>query len=74
MRSRIWSIGFLLSGLGLLGAAAWQYLAPEDGPGLSVDEPEREISTCSTGQISAVTFAFHNHARHPVQILGLAPC
>jgi hypothetical protein len=74
MRARLWAIGFLMCGLGLLSAAAWQYFSPEDGPGLVVDEPEREISGCSVGQTSALTFAFHNRARHPVQIIGLAPC
>lgn len=74
MHSRLWAVGFLLCGLVLLGTAAWQYFGPEDGPGLIVDEPERVISGCSIGQTSTVTFAFHNRARHPVQIVGLAPC
>lgn len=74
MRSGIWAIGLILCGLGILAVAAWQYFGPEDGPGLTVDEPEREISGCSVGQTKVITFSFHNHARHPVQIVGLAPC
>jgi len=75
MRTRLLAIGLLVCGLGLLGTAAWQYFGPEDCPGLIVDEPEREISDCAAGQITTITFAFHNRARHPVQIVGLlAPC
>jgi hypothetical protein len=74
MRARLWAVGLLLCGMGLLAVAAWQYFIPEDGPGLTVDEPEREISDCLVGQTKVVTFPFHNRARHPVQIIGLAPC
>ncbi len=74
MHARLWVIGFLLCGLMLLGTAAWLYFGPEDGPGLIVDEPEREISGCTAGQTTPITFAFHNRARHPVQIVGLATC
>jgi hypothetical protein len=74
MRSGIWGIGLLLFGLGLLALAAWQYLGPEDRPGLIVDEAEREISGCSVGQTKAITFAFHNRASHPIRVIGLAPC
>lgn len=74
MRSRIWGIDLLLFGLGLLAAAAWLYFGPGDGPGLIVEEPEREFSGCSVGQTKAITFSFHNRSRYAVQIIGLAPC
>ncbi|HTU88753.1 MAG TPA: hypothetical protein VMF69_01535 [Gemmataceae bacterium] len=74
MRDRLWAIGLILFGLGLLAAAAWQYFGPEDGPGLIVDEPERAVSGCSVGQTKAITFSFHNRSRRPVQVIGLAPC
>jgi hypothetical protein len=74
MRTGLWSIGLILCGLGLLAVAAWQYFGLEDDPGLTVDEPEREISGCLVGQTKVITFTFHNRARHPVQIVGLAPC
>jgi hypothetical protein len=74
MHVRLWSFGLILCGLGLFAVAAYQYFGPEDGPGLIVDEPEREISGCSVGQTKAIRFSFHNRARHPVRIIGLAPC
>lgn len=74
MLAKLWSIGLVLCGVGLFGVAAWQYFDVEDGPGLTVDDPEREISGCSAGQTKVITFAFHNRARHPVEIIGLAPC
>lgn len=74
MRDFLCGSVFLLCGLGMLGAAAWQYFGPEEGPGLIADDPEREISNCSPGQITTLTFAFHNRSRHAVQIIGLAPC
>lgn len=74
MRDHFWSIGFLLCSLGFFGAAAWQYFGPENDPGLIVDEPEREISGCSVGQTMMISYSFHNRARHPIQIIGLAPC
>jgi hypothetical protein len=74
MRTGIWASGLILFGLGLLAVAAWQYFSPDDGPGLTVDETEREISDCSVGQTKVITFPLHNRARHPVQIIGLAPC
>ncbi len=74
MRDFLCGSVLLLCSLGLLGTAAWQYFGPEEAPGLSVDEPEREISGCSVGQTTTITFSFHNRARHPVQIIGLAPC
>lgn len=74
MRARLWNIGLTLFGLGLLAVAAWQYFGPDDGPGLTVDEPEREISGCWAGQTEEITFAFHNRGRRPVQIIGLENC
>lgn len=74
MHDRLWAIVLLLCGLGLLGVAAWQYFGPENGPGLIVDEPEREVSGFTVGQTKTITFSFHNRTRHPVQIIGLAPC
>lgn len=74
MRRLIWSIGLILCGLGLLAEAAWQYFGPKNGPGLTVDEPERAISGWSVGQTKQVTFRFHNRTGHPVRIIGLVPC
>ena len=74
MLARLWAIGLLLCGLGLLGVAAWQYFGQKDGPGLIVDEPEREISGCTVGPTTMIAFSFHNRSRHPVQIVGLAEC
>lgn len=74
MRTRLSGISLFMCGLGLLAVAAWQYFGPADGPGLIVDEPEREVAHCSVGQTRALTFSFHNRTRHPVQVIGLAPC
>lgn len=74
MRAGIWSIVLFLCGLGLLAVAGWRYYGPADGPGLIVEEPEREISGCSAGQSKAVSFSFQNRARRPIRIVGLAPC
>lgn len=68
------SIIATLLGLGLLAVSAWQYFDSEDVPGLTVEESEREISSCAIGQTKVITFPFHNRARRPVQIIGLAPC
>lgn len=64
----------ILLGLTALAGAAWQYFSPPDGPGLLVDEPNREITECSAGQTTLIAFPFHNRTSHPVQIIGLAPC
>lgn len=74
MYARLWSLGLIVFGLGLLAVAAWQYFAPVDGPGVSVDEPKREIAGCSAGQTKEIAFSIHNRADRPVQVVGLAPC
>ena len=74
MYARLWPLGLVVFGLGLLAMAAWQYFAPVDGPGVSVDEPKREIAGCSVGQTKEIAFPIHNRADRPVQVVGLAPC
>lgn len=72
--SRLCALGVILIGIGLLALAAWDYFAPGDGPGVFVDEPEREILGCSAGQTSVVIFPIHNPTRHPVWVVGLEEC
>jgi hypothetical protein len=74
MPVRLWTLGLLLCGLAMLAVAAWQYFSPADGPGLIVEGPDREISDCSVGRTTVVTFLLHNRGRRPVQVIGLAPC
>ncbi|HZT82685.1 MAG TPA: hypothetical protein VFA26_20820 [Gemmataceae bacterium] len=68
------SAGFLLVGLFLLGFAVFEYCRPTEGPGVTVDGPERELSAQTPGQVVEVGFRFHNSARHPARIVGLAEC
>lgn len=74
MYARLCTIGLILLGLTALAGAAWQYFLPDDGPGLIVEGPNREISDCSASQTTVIAFPFHNRSRHPVQIIGLATC
>lgn len=74
MRAGLWNIGLILFGLGLLAVAAWHYFSPDDGPGLIFEGPDREVSDCTAGQTTVISFPFHNRAHRPVQIIGLAPC
>jgi hypothetical protein len=66
--------GLLLVGLALLGAAAVAYFVPADGPGVSIDEPEREFTAWDAGQHRQVIFRIHNPTRHTVRVVGLADC
>jgi hypothetical protein len=64
---------YLLSAF-LFLAAAYGYFTQEDGPGASIDEPERMVTHLTAGQTTAITFNFHNPTRHPVRVCGLPDC
>jgi hypothetical protein len=74
MISRFLPIGLFLIGLVLLGAAGFAYFALVDGPGVTIDEPEREFAAWEVGQKREVAFRMHNPTRHAIRIVGLAPC
>lgn len=63
-----------LSGFILLGFAAFANFVPVDGPGLSINEPEREFPTQAAKQRLDVVFHLQNPTGHTVRIVGLAEC
>ncbi len=64
----------LLCGLALFCVAGFAYFVPGDGPGATIDEPDREFPACAVGQRLEVTFRIHNPTGHTVRIVGLAEC
>jgi len=48
--SRMLFAGLLLSGLTLLGLAAFIYFAPRDAASVTIDQPEREFPEAAAGQ------------------------
>jgi hypothetical protein len=64
---------YLLSAV-LFLAAAYGYFTQEDGPGATIDEPERTLTHLSAGETTTVIFHLHNPTRHPVRVYGLAEC
>jgi len=72
--SRMLFAGLLLSGLTLLGLAAFIYFAPRDAASVTIDQPEREFPEAAAGQSVPVTFAVHNPTRQAARIVGLAEC
>lgn len=74
MNSRLLSVGFVVLGIALLSVAAYDLLTPADGPGVAIEEPEREVTDCSAGKAREVTFPVHNRTGRPLQVLGLTEC
>lgn len=74
MLYRFLSAGSFLSGLILFGVAVFAYVVPADGPGMTIDEPNREFPAHAAGQKLDVAFRIHNPTGHTVQIVGLAEC
>ncbi len=74
LKWRLLSHGFFQLGLVLLGLAAWDYFTPPDGPGVTIDQPERELATVSPGQKIDLSFQVHNKSRQPARVVGLAEC
>ncbi len=72
--SRTLSVSFLLTGLALIGLAAFDYLTPDDVPGVAIDEPEREFPDVAVGRTIDVAFSVHNPTRHTARVVGLAEC
>lgn len=64
----------LLCGLALFGVAAFAYFVPADGPGVTIDEPDREFPAYGVGEKLDVAFRIHNPTGHTVRIVGLADC
>jgi hypothetical protein len=72
--SRALAIGFLLSGLVLLGLAAFEYVVPADDHGVIIDDLDREFPDVVAGERIPVSFSIHNPTRHTVRVVGLAKC
>jgi hypothetical protein len=60
--------------LALFVAAGYAYWTQEDGPGATLDEPERTPTHLTAGQATSVTFLLHNPTHHPVRVCGLPDC
>jgi len=73
MIRRLFSGLLLLGGVILLGVAAWEYRVFSDGPGVTIEDPNREVRV-DAGQPTLVAFHVHNPTRHRVRIVGLAVC
>lgn len=71
---RILPAGLLLCSLALFGVAAFDYFIPADGPGVTIDEPDREFPAHVVGQKLDAAFRIHNPTRHTARIVGQAEC
>ncbi len=65
---------FFLAGIGLLGWAAFLYLAPAPDPALEVAATDIEVADATPGQKREVVLRLDNNSRQPIRILGLALC
>ncbi len=63
--------GLLLVGLAAIGLAVFDYWLRSDVPGVTIDEPERELPAVASGQTTLVSFAIRNPTRHTARIVGL---
>jgi len=72
--SRMLIAGLLLSGLILVGLAAFIFFVPGDAAGVSIGEPEREFPDAAAGESVPVAFAVHNSTRQAARVVGLAEC
>jgi hypothetical protein len=70
---RLLSTGLLLLGLGLLGVAAWEYSTADDGPGITIEDSDREVTVDADGQASVV-FRVQNHSGRAVRVVSVAEC
>ena len=66
--------GIMVVGLALLAVGAHQYLSNADSPGVSVDDPNREVQVDSVGQTAIVAFRIHNSGHHSAQVVGFEGC
>jgi hypothetical protein len=57
----------------LMAAAVYCYFHPEDAPGASIDEPDREFPALAVGS-NEVSFRLHNPTQHPVRVVGYRFC
>jgi hypothetical protein len=64
---------FFATALVLLGAAVYCYFHPEDAPGATIDEPNREFSALAVGG-NEVRFRLHNPTQHAVRVVGYRFC
>jgi uncharacterized protein (DUF58 family) len=74
MMSRVLSLVFFVAGLALLGVAVIEYVDRVYSPGVTVDEPEREITDCEAGSTHTITFRIHNPTSRTVRVVGLSQC
>lgn len=74
MASRSLPAGLYLSGVALVGVAAFNYSIQTGGPGVRIDEPDRKFPAYTIGQELGVEFRIHNPTGHTVRIVGLAEC
>jgi hypothetical protein len=73
MSLRITSTTLLLSGLTLLGLAAYSYLTASPGPQLVVLQTDLELDDCTAGQ-QTVVVPIHNHSGRAIRVLGWSEC
>jgi uncharacterized protein (DUF58 family) len=72
--SRILSAGLLLTSFGFFVLAVVTFLAARDAPGVTVEEPERELADVNVGQVITVTFHIRNPTGHGARVVGLSKC
>ena len=74
MKYRFLSTAFLLTGLGLVGAAAfWFWLPARPAPRAFIPDAERELSDCVPNVPTELSFRVVNSTSHTVSIIGLGP-
>lgn len=71
---RMLPVGFIITSLGFLSMAAYDYVTRHDAPGVVIDNPERELPEASTETPIPVVFPIHNPTGHTIRIIGLAEC
>ncbi len=61
----------LLVGLAAVGLGVFDYWLRSDAPGVTIEEPERELPAVTGGQTTVVSFPIRNPTRHTARIVGL---
>lgn len=63
----------MLAALASSGLAAYFFLRTEDGPGATIEEPERELSVAIDNP-KEISFRIRNPTKHEVSVVGYDWC
>jgi hypothetical protein len=74
MLVRVTTATLLATGLSLCCVAGFNYLGQPDAPGVTIEEPDRELKFPSPVSESLVTFQIENRSSHAARVVGLYRC